>query len=127
MDALGHQFPPAPSSSVGDDSPALYAVRTTGVVCRVGCASRTPRPENIVWVRDLREALALGFRPCRRCRPDAEHPQEQFRVRTVQTALAMIRLGRSVEEAAAAVHVSSRHLRRLVRQQTGKSPREAAA
>jgi AraC family transcriptional regulator of adaptative response/methylated-DNA-[protein]-cysteine methyltransferase len=110
------------------DSPAtlLYAVRTTGVVCRVGCASRPPRPENVVWVRDLTDALTQGFRPCRRCRPDATHPQVDFRRRTVEAALGMIRLGRTVEEAAAALHVSDRHLRRLVRQETGKSPREAA-
>ncbi len=104
----------------------LYAVRTTRIVCRVGCASRRPRPENIVWVDTLDEALAQGYRPCRRCRPDAEHPQQDFRRRTVEAALGMIRLGRTVEEAAAALHISDRHLRRLVRQETGRSPREAA-
>jgi len=104
----------------------LYAVRSTGIVCRVGCASRAPRPENIVWVRDLDEAVSLGFRPCRRCRPDAVHPQEDFRRRTVEAALAMIGLGRSVADTATALHISDRHLRRLVRQETGRSPVEAA-
>ncbi len=111
---------------IGSMPAPLYAVRTTGIVCRVGCASRSPRPENVVWVRDLDDALAQGFRPCRRCRPDGAHPQEDFRRRTVDAALGMIRLGRTVEEAAAALHISDRHLRRLVRQETGKSPREAA-
>lgn len=59
----------------------LYAVKTTGIVCRVGCASRAPRPENVVWVADLADAL----------------------------------------------HLSERHLRRLVRAETGLSPRELAS
>ena len=105
----------------------FYAVRTTGIVCRVGCASRTPRPENIAWFDDLDAARAEGFRPCKRCRPGGEHPQEAFRSGVTQQALGYLRLGLTVEEAAARLHVSDRHLRRLVRQETGKSPRQAAA
>ena len=105
----------------------LYAVRTTGVVCRVGCASRTPRPENVVWFDHLDDALAAGFRPCKRCRPDDVHPQEAFRARTVDVALAHLRLGLPVAATAARLHVSERHLRRLVRQETGLSPRDAVA
>ena len=105
----------------------LYAVRTTGIVCRVGCASRAPRPENVVWVADLADALASGFRPCKRCRPDDVHPQEAFRESVVDQALAHLRLGRGVADTAARLHVSERHLRRLVRQQTGLSPRELVA
>ena len=113
--------------AVSLDPVALYAVKTTGIVCRVGCASRAPRPANVVWVRDIDEALRLGFRPCKRCRPDDVHPQEAFRSTVVQRAVAMLRMGRSVTETASALHVSERHLRRLVRQETGKSPREVAA
>ena len=106
---------------------ALYAVRTTGIVCRVGCASRAPRPENIEWVADLASALAAGYRPCKRCRPEAEHPQDAFRSRTVASAVAYLRLGMPVAETAARLHVSERHLRRLVRQETGTTPREMAS
>lgn len=102
----------------------LYAVRTTGIVCRVGCSSRPPRPENIVWFDDLDRALASGFRPCRRCRPDSDHPQLAFRAETVRRAIGYLRLGLSVRETAAHLHVSDRHLRRLVRQEMGMSPRE---
>jgi len=104
-----------------------YAVRTTGIVCRVGCASRRPRPENIEWVSDLAAALAAGYRPCKRCRPDTEHPQEAFRATTVRRALGYLRLGVSVSETATRLHVSERHLRRLVRQETGASPRAAVS
>ena len=103
-----------------------YAVRTTGIVCRVGCASRRPLPENIEWVDDLEAAFAAGYRPCKRCRPDGEHPQESYRADTVRRAVGYLRLGVSVAETATRLHVSERHLRRLVRQETGHSPREAA-
>jgi methylphosphotriester-DNA--protein-cysteine methyltransferase len=106
---------------------ALYAVRTTGIVCRVGCASRTPRPENIDWVADLESALAAGYRPCKRCRPEAEHPQEAFRADTVRRAIGLLRLGVSVADTATRLHVSERHLRRLMRQETGMAPREMAS
>lgn len=111
-----------------DESVAdLYAVRTTGVVCRVGCASKAPRPENVEFFEDLGDALAAGYRPCRRCRPDGEHPQEAFRAQLVHRALGYLRLGVSVSATASRLHVSERHLRRLVRQETGHTPREMAS
>lgn len=102
----------------------LYAVKTTGIVCRVGCASRAPRAENILWFDDLDQAVASGFRPCRRCRPGGVHPQVEFRTEIVQRARGFLRLGLSVRETAERLHVSDRHLRRLVHQETGVSPRD---
>ncbi len=49
----------------------LYAVVTTGVVCRCGCLARTPLRRNALAFDTLSAALAAGFRPCKRCRPDA--------------------------------------------------------
>jgi len=51
------------------------AVVTTGVFCRPGCPARKPRPENVQFFRNAREALFAGFRPCKRCRP-MERPRE---------------------------------------------------
>lgn len=47
----------------------VYAVKTTGVFCRPGCASRLPRRENVLFFSTSKEALAAGFRPCKRCVP----------------------------------------------------------
>lgn len=44
-------------------------VRTTGVFCRPGCPSRSPARRNCVFFRSTRDALARGFRPCKRCKP----------------------------------------------------------
>lgn len=49
----------------------IAAIRTTGIFCRPGCPARTPRPENVVFYSTPREALAAGFRPCKRCTPMA--------------------------------------------------------
>ncbi len=45
----------------------VYAVTTTGVVCRPGCSSRTPRRENVAFFASLPEAVRAGYRPCVRC------------------------------------------------------------
>lgn len=46
-----------------------YAVRTTGVYCRPGCASRLPRRDNVEFFDTAAAAERAGYRPCRRCRP----------------------------------------------------------
>lgn len=48
---------------------AFVGVRTTGIFCRLTCPARKPRPENCQWFTEPAEALAAGFRPCRRCFP----------------------------------------------------------
>ena len=47
----------------------VTAVRTTGIFCRPSCRARKPRRENVEFYPGVREALAAGYRPCRRCRP----------------------------------------------------------
>ncbi|MDR3792226.1 MAG: methylated-DNA--[protein]-cysteine S-methyltransferase [Terracidiphilus sp.] len=49
----------------------VYAVTTTGVYCRPGCASRLPRRENTRFFPTTSAAEAAGFRPCLRCKPAA--------------------------------------------------------
>jgi AraC family transcriptional regulator, regulatory protein of adaptative response / methylated-DNA-[protein]-cysteine methyltransferase len=53
----------------------VAAVRTTGIFCRASCPARKPDPENVEFLATPREALARGFRPCKRCRP-MERPGE---------------------------------------------------
>jgi AraC family transcriptional regulator, regulatory protein of adaptative response / methylated-DNA-[protein]-cysteine methyltransferase len=53
------------------DADFFYAVATTGVFCRPGCASRRPLAENVRFFANADAARAAGFRPCKRCRPDA--------------------------------------------------------
>jgi AraC family transcriptional regulator of adaptative response/methylated-DNA-[protein]-cysteine methyltransferase len=48
----------------------VYAVRSTGVYCRPTCASRRPRRDRVEFFPAASMAVAHGYRPCRRCRPD---------------------------------------------------------
>lgn len=48
---------------------ALVGVVTTGIFCRLTCPARKPRPENCRWFGRIEDAVAAGFRPCRRCHP----------------------------------------------------------
>lgn len=52
------------------DGRFFTAVRTTGIYCRPSCAARTPRRENVTFFEDRREAVAAGYRACKRCHPD---------------------------------------------------------
>ena len=47
----------------------VAAIRTTGIFCRPSCPARKPRPENVEYFRRAGDALAAGYRPCKRCEP----------------------------------------------------------
>ncbi len=53
------------------DGVFFTAVRTTGIYCRPICPAKTPRAANVDFFGRAAQAEAAGFRPCRRCRPDA--------------------------------------------------------
>ena len=52
----------------------FYGVVTTGIVCRCGCPARTPLRKNVHLFDSLGPALDAGFRPCKRCQPNTDHP-----------------------------------------------------
>lgn len=52
------------------DGKFFYGVRSTGIFCRPSCASKPPKPENVVFFNSRADAEKAGFRPCKRCRPD---------------------------------------------------------
>jgi AraC family transcriptional regulator of adaptative response/methylated-DNA-[protein]-cysteine methyltransferase len=59
----------------------VVGVNTTGVFCRPTCPARKPRRDNVAFFPSSRDALAAGFRPCKRCRPLEPHgsPPEWLR------------------------------------------------
>src|SRR5512134_2588707 len=54
----------------GADRSFVYAVRSTGVLCRPSCPSRRPRRAQVTFFDDAEAAVRAGYRPCRRCRPE---------------------------------------------------------
>ncbi|MBS1706777.1 MAG: methylated-DNA--[protein]-cysteine S-methyltransferase [Armatimonadetes bacterium] len=51
------------------DGLVFTAVKTTGIFCRPICPARTPLPQNVEFFQSAAEALAAGYRPCKRCHP----------------------------------------------------------
>ena len=107
----------------------IYAVKTTGIYCRPGCSSRTPRRENVAFFENIGQARAAGFRPCKRCQPDAEELRAEH-IDAVQAACKMIDEAEkppSLQQLATAVHYSPSHFHRLFKQTIGVTPKAYAA
>jgi AraC family transcriptional regulator of adaptative response/methylated-DNA-[protein]-cysteine methyltransferase len=63
----------------------VAAIRTTGIFCRPTCPARKPLAENVEFFARTDQALAAGYRPCRRCRPlepAGRHPEWVARLLT---------------------------------------------
>ena len=114
----------------------FVAVSTTGIYCRPICPARTPGRDRVTFFTHAAEAEHAGYRACFRCRPEVA-PRNQLAVgasgastdalsRLVASALSKIEQGclneQSLEELAASLGVSSRHLRRSIEAQVGVSP-----
>lgn len=54
----------------GYDGVFFTAVRTTGIFCRPSCPSR-PNLENVEFLPSIKACLFAGYRPCKRCQPEA--------------------------------------------------------
>jgi AraC family transcriptional regulator of adaptative response/methylated-DNA-[protein]-cysteine methyltransferase len=52
------------------DGRVIGAVKTTGIYCKPSCPARRPRRENVEFFGNPAAALAAGYRPCLRCKPD---------------------------------------------------------
>src|SRR6187397_2871121 len=87
----------------------FYSVRTTGVYCRPGCASRPPRRENVAFHETAEAAEAAGFRP-------REGSSADRHVAAVERACALIRSREtlpSLAELADAAGISRFHFHRV--------------
>ena len=58
------------SQDKGADGSFCYGLRTTKKFCRPSCPKRSYDPRRIVVFDSADAALAAGYRPCTRCRPD---------------------------------------------------------
>ena len=112
------------------DGTFVYSVRSTGVFCRPGCSSRTPRPENVRFHATPDEAIRAGFRPCQRCKPEQRSDPSAASVSTVCRAIEeAIATGDPIPQLdmlAQQVGLSKFHLHRMFRASTGLTPKQYA-
>lgn len=112
----------------GTDRSFFYGVRTTGVYCRPGCASRRPLRANTVFFETAAAAQAAGFRPCKRCRP-TDGSAAARHVAAIEKACSLLRDSDempSLAELANAAGISRFHFHRVFKQITGTTPRDYA-
>ena len=110
------------------DGVFFYSVQTTGVYCRPSCSSRRALRKNVRFYETSEAAEAAGFRPCRRCRPNEASLTER-RAAVVAQICRHIESAESLpnlEELAEVAGISSYHLHRLFKAQTGVTPRKYA-
>ncbi|HET7314784.1 bifunctional DNA-binding transcriptional regulator/O6-methylguanine-DNA methyltransferase Ada [Salinisphaera sp.] len=111
------------------DGDFFYAVKTTGVYCRPSCASRRPRPENMVFFDTGAQAELAGYRACKRCAPGRASPAERDRAR-VARACRMIGMSEKpprLADLASRAGVSPYHFHRLFKRMTGLTPHQYAS
>ena len=104
------------------DGVFFFGVTTTGIFCFPSCPARKPRREHIVFFRTREEALAGGFRPCRRCRPDLEQGRYSYERDLVERVKGIVDRdleSASVRGVADAVALDPHYLMRLFRRVTG--------
>ena len=71
------------------DGWVFCGVKTTGIYCRPSCPARTPRRENVRLFASAAAAQSVGFRACKRCRPDATPGSPEWDLRTDLVGRAM--------------------------------------
>ncbi|HVY09899.1 MAG TPA: Ada metal-binding domain-containing protein [Mycobacteriales bacterium] len=116
------------------DGRFVTAVTSTGIYCRPSCPAQTPKRENVRFFPCAAAAVAAGFRACKRCRPEAAPGSREWDVRgdLAARALRAIAAGALDGQAAAAgggvpalarsLHVSDRHLHRVLVAEVGAGP-----
>jgi AraC family transcriptional regulator of adaptative response/methylated-DNA-[protein]-cysteine methyltransferase len=111
------------------DGKFVYSVKTTGVYCRPSCRARPARPENVAFHATAADAERVGFRPCKRCKPDQPSRAEQHAAkvaelcRFIEGAEELPTLGELAKRAA----MSTYHLHRVFKDVTGLTPKAYAA
>ncbi len=114
------------------DGRLFVGVLSTGIYCRPSCPARTPKAENCRFYPAAAAAVAAGFRACRRCRPDSLPGSRDWDVRGDLAARALRAIAdgavdtHGVHGLAERMHVSPRHLHRLLVAEVGASPLQLA-
>ncbi|HWR42221.1 bifunctional transcriptional activator/DNA repair enzyme AdaA [Sporomusa sp.] len=107
----------------------FYGVKTTGIFCRPSCRAKTPMRENVVFFSDSDKAIAAGFRPCKKCRPDVMVFEPDLEL--VRKALAIFtqQYNQSIDvsEISKQLGVSATQLARLFKQHIGLTPAQYLA
>ena len=112
------------------DGVFYVGVKTTGIYCRPICPVKVPGESRCTFYRHAALAEAAGYRACFRCRPELApgHASVDARSRLATQVVRELDRGAldggesTLEELAARLGVTSRHLRRSFEAEVGVSP-----
>lgn len=111
------------------DGRFFVGVSSTGVYCRPVCPARLPKIENCTFHPTAAAAEEAGFRPCLRCRPELApgHSHVDRPDSLTARAVAAMEAGAleqgSLADLAQTLGVTDRHLRRILQERTGVTPK----
>lgn len=110
----------------GAEGAFVAAVVSTGIFCRPGCPARTPLRRNVRFYPNAMDAMAAGFRPCRRCQPLAKVPDVGLATVAALCRVIEERADEPLDLATLAgiAGYSVHHFQRRFRALVGLSPRE---
>ena len=111
------------------DGEFFVAVKTTGIYCRPSCPTPIhPKRTNVSFHRSAAAAQQAGYRACKRCKPDGSvgAPSQLRNDDLAGRALRLIDDGHIDREGVLglsnALHVSERHLNRVLTVELGAGP-----
>lgn len=105
------------------DGQFVFAVRTTGIFCRPSCSARPARRANVEFFATPQAARDAGYRPCKRCQPEALDANRKL-VERACALLARDEQTPALAAVAARLHLSPSALTRLFQRELGVSPRD---
>lgn len=100
-------------------------IKTTGIVCRPSCKSRTPKKENVLLFQRVEDAIKAGFRPCKRCRPEQIgkwNPDARIAFDVKQIIKKSYSISITLHYLADKIAISPFHLQRVFKRETGITP-----
>ena len=111
------------------DGRFFVGISSTGIYCRPICRARLAKPENCTFFATAAEAELAGYRPCLLCRPEqspgrpaGEPSSRALADRAARLMEADCGAGRNLEELAAELGCTSRHLRRVFAEEFHVTP-----
>ena len=112
------------------DGRVFIGISSTEIYCRPVCKAKLPKEENCTYYTTPAEAEADGFRPCLICRPELApgnskiDSSKTIAARAVKLPEENIVDEGNIEEIANILQVSSRHLRRVFKEEYNVTPIE---
>lgn len=105
------------------DGQFFYGVTSTGIFCRPSCHSRLPKRANVRLFTIAEDAMAAGFRPCKRCRPTGTIVAASEWVKTIKQIIEQYYAETlTLSELAQRAHGAPFYLHHVFQQQTGQTP-----